>query len=89
MVAPKVLVVESGATVDMQPTCDHTFVLIDQVPQLLVRLHIKGAFVIADSFHPREPETVPGGKVSADDGPHICLNLPCGEVTSQLCGAGD
>ena len=60
-------------------TCNDAFVLIDKIPQLLVGLHIKGALVISNPFHPREPQAVPGGKVSADDGAHICLHLQAGQ----------
>ena len=56
-------------------TCNSAFVLIDKVPQLLFGLHIEGALVIPNSLHPREPQAVPGGKVSADDGAHVCLHL--------------
>ncbi len=56
-------------------TCDDSLVLIDQVPQLLISLHIKGALVIPDPLHTWEPETVTCCKVLADDRAHICLHL--------------
>ena len=56
-------------------TCDNPLVLVDQVPQLLISLHIKGALIISDPLHTREPETVTRRKVLADDCAHICLHL--------------
>lgn len=66
-------------------TCDHAFVLVDQVPQLLIGLHIKGALVIADPLHPGEPEAVVGGKVPADDCAHISLHLYTYSKESLSC----
>ena len=56
-------------------TCDKSLVLVDQVPQLLISLHIKGAHVVPDPLHTWEPETVTRRKVLADDRAHICLHL--------------
>ena len=56
-------------------TCDHSLVLVDQVPQLLISLHVKGALIIPDPLHTWEPETVTRRKVLADDRAHICLHL--------------
>jgi len=65
-------------------TCDNSLVLVDQVPQLLISLHVKGALVIPDPLHPWEPETVTRRKVLADDCAHICLHL---HMWSILIGA--
>ena len=56
-------------------TCDDSLVLVDQVPQLLISLHVKGALVIPNPLHPGEPETVTRRKVLADDRAYICLHL--------------
>ena len=52
-----------------------SLILVDKVPQLLICLHIKWALIISDALYSGEPETVTCGKVSAENGSHICLHL--------------